>query len=113
MAKSSFVVGLLGDTIGGSLAKPLVEGEGDAQGVSLAYRLVDGQVTGLRPGDTGDVLRWATQLGFDGMAVTHPFKNAALAVADHDPAFVVTVCSDRMLDPEYLDRRLEAVVDHR
>lgn len=86
MAKSSFVVGLLGDTIGGSLAKPLVEGEGDAQGVSLAYRLVDGQVTGLRPGDTGDVLRWAAQLGFDGMAVTHPFKNAALAVADEATA---------------------------
>ena len=41
MTTTSFVVGLLGDNIGGSLAKPLQEGEGEAQGLSLAYRLVD------------------------------------------------------------------------
>jgi len=40
MTTTSFVVGLLGDNIGGSLAKPLQEGEGEAQGLSLAYRLV-------------------------------------------------------------------------
>lgn len=86
MSKASFVVGLLGDGIGGSLAKPLQEGEGDAQGVSLAYRLVDGTRVGLRPESTGDVLQWAVRLGFDGMAITHPFKNAALAVADESTA---------------------------
>ena len=82
MTTTSFVVGLLGDNIGGSLAKPLQEGEGEAQGLSLAYRLVDATQTGLRLSDTGEVLRWAVRLGFDGLAVTHPFKNAVMAVVD-------------------------------
>jgi shikimate dehydrogenase len=79
---TSFVIGLLGDNIGGSLAKPLQEGEGEAQGLSLAYRLVDGTHAGLGLDDTADVLRWATRLGFDGLAVTHPFKNAVMACVD-------------------------------
>jgi shikimate dehydrogenase len=82
MTTTSFVVGLIGDNIGGSLAKPLQEGEGEAQGLSLAYRLVDGTRTGLGLHDTADVLRWATRLGFDGLAVTHPFKNAVMACVD-------------------------------
>jgi quinate/shikimate dehydrogenase (NAD+) len=83
---TSFVVGLLGDNIGGSLAKPLQEGEGEAQGLSLAYRLVDATHTGLGLVDTGDVLRWAVRLGFDGLAVTHPFKNAVMAYVDEASA---------------------------
>jgi shikimate dehydrogenase len=82
MTTTSFVVGLLGDNIGGSLAKPLQEGEGEAQGLSLAYRLIDATQTGLRLEDTPDVLRWAVRLGFDGLAVTHPFKNAVMASVD-------------------------------
>jgi shikimate dehydrogenase len=82
MTTTSFVVGLLGDNIGGSLAKPLQEGEGEAQGLSLAYRLIDGTQAGLRLEDTADVLRWAVRLGFDGLAVTHPFKNAVMANVD-------------------------------
>jgi quinate/shikimate dehydrogenase (NAD+) len=82
MTTTSFVVGLLGDNIGGSLAKPLQEGEGEAQGLSLAYRLIDGTQAGLRLEDTRDVLRWAVRLGFDGLAVTHPFKNAMMACVD-------------------------------
>jgi shikimate dehydrogenase len=82
MTTTSFVVGLIGDNIGGSLAKPLQEGEGEAQGLSLAYRLVDATRTGLGLHDTADVLRWATRLGFDGLAVTHPFKNAVMACVD-------------------------------
>ena len=82
MTTTSFVVCLIGDNIGGSLAKPLQEGEGEAQGLSLAYRLIDGTQTGLRLEDTPDVLRWAVRLGFDGLAVTHPFKNAVMASVD-------------------------------
>ncbi len=82
MTTTSFVVGLLGDNIGGSLAKPLQESEGEAQGLSLAYRLVDATHTGLGLPDTADVLRWAVRLGFDGLAVTHPFKNAMMGHVD-------------------------------
>lgn len=82
MTTASFVVGLLGDGIGGSLAKPLQEGEGEAQGFSLAYRLIDAATTGLREADTPDVLQWAVRLGFDGLAVTHPFKNLVMDCVD-------------------------------
>ena len=82
MTTTSFVVGLLGDNIGGSLAKPLQEGEGEAQGLTLAYRLVDATHTGLGLDDTAEVLRWAVRLGFDGLAITHPFKNAVMAHVD-------------------------------
>ena len=82
MTTTSFVVGLLGDNIGGSLAKPLQEGEGEAQGLSLAYRLVDATHTDLGLDDTAEVLRWAVRLGFDGLAVTHPFKNAVMGSVD-------------------------------
>jgi shikimate dehydrogenase len=82
MTTTSFVIGLLGDNIGGSLAKPLQEGEGEAHGLSLAYRLVDAARTGLGVDDTSDVLRWAVRLGFDGLAVTHPYKNAVMSVVD-------------------------------
>ena len=82
MSTTSYVIGLLGDHIGGSLAKPLQEGEGEAQGLSLAYRLVDAAVLGLGPSDTKDVLQWAVRLGFDGLAVTHPFKNAVMPFVD-------------------------------
>jgi shikimate dehydrogenase len=79
---TSLVVGLLGDNIGGSLAKPLQEAEGAAQGLSLAYRLVDAATLGLTVEDAGDVLRWVVRLGFDGLAVTHPFKNAVMGLVD-------------------------------
>ena len=86
MTTTSFVIGLIGDNIGGSLAKPLQEGEGEAQGLSLAYRLVDATHTGLGLDDTAEVLRWAVRLGFDGLAVTHPFKNAVMgSVEDATP----------------------------
>jgi shikimate dehydrogenase len=78
----SFVIGLLGEHIGSSLAGPLQEGEGAAHGHSLAYRLVDAAALGLGVDDAADVLRWAVRLGFDGLNVTHPFKGAVLEHVD-------------------------------
>ena len=81
-SQRSFVIGLLGEHIGSSLAGPLQEGEGAAQGHSLAYRLVDAATLGLGPDDAAAVLRWAVRLGFDGLNVTHPFKNVVLELVD-------------------------------
>jgi len=80
--RRTFVIGLLGEHIGSSLAAPLQEAEGAAGGHSLAYRLVDAAELGLGPGDAADVLRWAVRLGFDGLNVTHPFKNVVLDLVD-------------------------------
>ena len=78
----SLVIGLLGEHIGSSLAGPLQEGEGAAHGRSLAYRLIDAAILGLGVDDAADVLRWAVRLGYDGLNVTHPFKNAVLDLVD-------------------------------
>ncbi|MFM6851706.1 MAG: shikimate dehydrogenase [Terrabacter sp.] len=80
--RRSFAIGLLGEHIGSSLAAPLQEGEAAAAGHALAYRLVDAAELGLGADDTADVLRWAVRLGFDGLNVTHPFKNVVLDLVD-------------------------------
>jgi shikimate dehydrogenase len=80
--RKSLVIGLLGEHIGSSLAASLQEGEGAAQGRSLAYRLVDAAELGLGVEAAGDVLAWAVRLGFDGLNVTHPFKNVMLDLVD-------------------------------
>jgi len=81
-SRTSSVIGLLGEHIGSSLAGPLQEGEGAAQGRSLAYRLIDAAELGLGVDDAAEVLRWAMRLGFDGLNVTHPFKNVVLDLVD-------------------------------
>jgi shikimate dehydrogenase len=81
-SRKSLVIGLLGEHIGSSLAAPLQEGEGAAQGRSLAYRLIDAAELGLGLDAAGDVLAWAVRLGFDGLNVTHPFKNVVLDLVD-------------------------------
>ncbi|MFC7598332.1 shikimate dehydrogenase [Terrabacter sp. GCM10028922] len=80
--RKSLVIGLLGAHIGRSLAALLQEGEGAAQGRSLAYRLIDAAELGLGLDAAGDVLAWAVRLGFDGLNVTHPFKNVVLDLVD-------------------------------
>jgi shikimate dehydrogenase len=80
--RRSFVIGLLGEHIGSSLAAPLQEVEAAAAGHALAYRLVDAAELGLGAADAADVLRWAVRLGFDGLNVTHPFKNVVLDLVD-------------------------------
>ncbi|EWT02704.1 shikimate dehydrogenase [Intrasporangium oryzae NRRL B-24470] len=83
-SRTSLVIGLLGEHIRSSLAAPLQEGEGAAQGRSLAYRLIDAAELGLGLGldAAGDVLAWAVRLGFDGLNVTHPFKNVVVDLVD-------------------------------
>ena len=81
-SRTSFVIGLLGEHIGSSLAGPLQEGEGAARGLSLAYRLVDAASLGIGVDDIAEVLRWVVRLGFDGLNVTHPFKGVVLDLVD-------------------------------
>jgi shikimate dehydrogenase len=58
------------------------EREGREAGLSLAYRLVDAQATGFGVADLPDLLSWARRLGFDGLNVTHPFKQRVLPLLD-------------------------------
>jgi shikimate dehydrogenase len=81
-AGQPLLLGLVGAGISGSLSKPLHEREGRACGVSLTYRLVDADVLSFGIGDLDELLRWATRLGFDGLNVTHPFKQAVVPLLD-------------------------------
>ena len=85
------LLGLVGAGIGGSLSKPMHEREGAACGLSLAYRPIDAEVLGFGASDLPDVLAWATRLGYDGLNVTHPFKEAVVPHLDERSGAVVAL----------------------
>src|SRR4029078_9790250 len=45
-------------------------------------RPIDSGELGFGVADLEEVLRWATRLGFDGLNVTHPFKQAVVPLLD-------------------------------
>lgn len=78
----SITLGLVGEGIGGSLTPAMQEQEGHASGLSLAYHRIDSRVAGFGVRDLPDLLSWAVTLGFAGLNVTHPFKQAVLPLLD-------------------------------
>ncbi len=80
--QDSFVLGLVGAGINASLTPAMQEREGQASGLTLTYRLIDMERLGLGTSDLPDVLSWAHRLGFDGLNITHPFKQAIVPLLD-------------------------------
>ena len=78
----SFVLGLVGAGIAGSLTPALQEREGQENGFVLGYRLINTEVLRLGADDLPDLLDWAERLSFDGLNVTHPFKRAITPLLD-------------------------------
>lgn len=78
MTQASCLIGLLGHGIQGSLAPPLHMREGAALGIHYVYRLVDFATLGFDHRNLGEVIAYAERLGFDGLAVTHPYKQAVI-----------------------------------
>ena len=93
----SFSLGLVGSGIGGSLTPAMQEREGRETGLSLTYRLIDADVHGLTKEDLPELLTWVRRLGFDGVNITHPFKQAVVPLLDelsedaHDLGAVNTI----------------------
>lgn len=77
-----FVVGLIGAGIGSSLSPPLHEREADAQGLRYLYQLIDLTALGLPPGDVGELVKSARQLGFRGLNITYPCKQEVVKYLD-------------------------------
>jgi shikimate dehydrogenase len=71
---TSYVLGLVGEGISASLTPAMQEREGREQGLQVSYRII--------ADDLHDLLDWAERLGFDGLNVTHPFKQAVLPLVD-------------------------------
>lgn len=80
--RESFLLGLVGAGISASLTPAMQEREGRAAGLSLVYRLIDMERADGDRVDLADVLGWAQRLGFDGLNVTHPFKQAVVPLLD-------------------------------
>jgi shikimate dehydrogenase len=80
--RSSYVLGLVGAGISASLTPAMHEREGREQGLSVAYRLIDIAQQRMDEQDLADLLTWAVRLGFDGLNVTHPVKQAIVPLLD-------------------------------
>ncbi|RZT07598.1 shikimate dehydrogenase [Kribbella sp. VKM Ac-2569] len=75
----SYLIGLVGSGIEPSLSPALHEAEAAALGLRYVYRLLDSDVL---EGDLGELVRTARRLGYDGLNVTHPYKQAVIAHLD-------------------------------
>ena len=80
--QTSYALGLVGDGIGASLTPALQEREGHESGLALTYRAIDAQVHGFGVSELAQVMQWAQRLGFDGLNITHPFKQHVVPLLD-------------------------------
>lgn len=76
------LTGLIGRGIGASRSPYMHESEADAQGMRLIYALFDFATMGCDEGDLQRVLDAARTLGFAGVNVTHPYKQAVIPYLD-------------------------------
>jgi shikimate dehydrogenase len=80
--KPSFLVGLIGSGIAASRTPPMHEAAADAAGIRYLYKKID--LTELKLGAQAlpELLTAAKRMGFDGLNVTHPCKQAIIPLLD-------------------------------
>ena len=76
------VVGLVGRGIQSSRTPGMHEREAGRLGIGYSYLLLDFDQLGFADAALGDVVAAAQAAGFQGLNVTHPFKQAVIAVLD-------------------------------
>ncbi len=80
--RRSFLVGLIGQGIKPSLTPEMHEREAARHGLRYVYKGIDLDDGRSVTADLDRMLRAAVELGFDGLNVTHPVKQAAAALVD-------------------------------
>lgn len=75
---SSFVCGLIGSGIQGSRSPALHEREAEAQGLRYVYKRIDLDPLGLDARALPELLTAAERMGFAGLNITYPCKQAVL-----------------------------------
>jgi len=78
----SVTIGLVGRGIAASLSPLMHEREGQRQGLDYRYHLIDFDRLGLPDSQLPAILAEARELGFAGLNVTYPFKQAVLPLLD-------------------------------
>lgn len=84
---TSYLIGLVGTGIGPSLSPALHEREASRLGLPYVYRLIEV----AEAGEAGEMVRAARRLGFDGLNITHPCKQAVLPHLDELSADAATL----------------------
>lgn len=81
-APSRILLGLIGTGIQASRTPPMHEHEGDAQGLRVLYQTIDLERLGLGPEALSELLTAAERMGFAGLNITHPCKQAVIPHLD-------------------------------
>ncbi len=81
-ANPSVLVGLVGAGIQASRTPALHEREGAEQGLRYIYKLIDLEALGLDASALPEILMAAQRLGFAGLNITHPCKQAVIPLLD-------------------------------
>lgn len=79
---SSILAGLIGAGIQASRTPSMHEHEGDAQGIRYLYRLIDLDQLGVTSAALPELLDAAQRLGFTGLNITFPCKQAIIPLLD-------------------------------
>lgn len=82
MSRPSYLIGLLGRGIDGSLSPQLHEEEAAALGMQYVYRRLDLDVLNMTVDDLPQIIAWTRRTGFNGLNVTHPVKQAIIPFLD-------------------------------
>ncbi|HEV3428734.1 MAG TPA: shikimate dehydrogenase [Paraburkholderia sp.] len=78
----SFLCGLIGKGIAGSLTPAMHEKEGRELGYNYVYRRLDLDPLGLTIDNLPELLLTAQRAGFDGLNITYPCKQAVIPLLD-------------------------------
>jgi shikimate dehydrogenase len=81
-SKPSFLVGLIGAGIQASRTPSLHEREGDEQVLRYTYKTIDLNQLGVGPEALPALLLSAQHMGFAGLNITHPCKQAVIPLLD-------------------------------
>ncbi|WGS54822.1 shikimate dehydrogenase [Paraburkholderia sp. D15] len=79
---SSYLVGLIGSGIGGSLSPAMHEEEGSQLGLHYVYRRIDLEALRLDLAALPDLLSAAERMGYNGLNITYPCKQAVIPLLD-------------------------------
>jgi shikimate dehydrogenase len=80
--RPAILVGLIGSGIQASRTPAMHEREGTEQGLRLVYRLIDLDVLRLGPEALEELLTAAERMGFSGLNITYPCKQAVVPRLD-------------------------------
>ncbi|RKF46856.1 shikimate dehydrogenase [Paraburkholderia fungorum] len=81
-SEKSFLVGLIGSGIGGSLSPAMHEEEGSKLGLHYVYRRIDLEALKLDITALSDLLVAAERMGYNGLNITYPCKQAVIPLLD-------------------------------